>query len=132
MRMPSIALASALAIGLAAPALAQTAAPSQAPQPQRSAPGASSFSDDQVQSFAVAMNAVGELNKKYAGKLQSASGEQERQQVQQQAANEMGQAVTEAGITPQEYNQIAEAAQQDAELRARIGAAMQATGSAPR
>ena len=90
MRMPSIALASALAIGLAAPALAQTAAPSQAPQPQRSAPGASSFSDDQVQSFAVAMNAVGELNKKYAGKLQSASGEQERQQVQQHAAQRDG------------------------------------------
>ena len=126
-----------LAASTAVAALAATAHAQQTPAPQaQAAPPAATqsageISDQKVQSFALAMNQVSSLNQKYSAQLQAAEDDAARTEIQQKAASEMSQAVEQAGITPQEYNQIAQAAQNDGELRARIGQAMQATGQAP-
>ena len=118
------------ALGVTA-AQAQQAAPAQAPQAQAAPQASGEITDDKVKSFALAMNQVSNLNQKYSAQIEAAPDDAARTEIQRQAATEMGQAVQQAGITPQEYNQIAQAAQNDAELRARIGQAMQANGVAP-
>ncbi|MDP1618774.1 DUF4168 domain-containing protein [Phenylobacterium sp.] len=127
-RLPALAAGAALAFGAAGLVQAQTA---EAPAATQQAPAAANITDEQVNSFALAMNEVSSLNQKFSAELQAAPDDATRTQIQQQAATEMTQAVEKSGITPTEYNQIAQAAQADAELRARIGQAMQDNGVAP-
>ncbi|MDP2215616.1 DUF4168 domain-containing protein [Phenylobacterium sp.] len=129
-RLPTLVAASAaLALGAASMAHAQADAAAAPAEP--AAEAATAISDDQVNSFALAMNAVSTLNQEYAAKIQAAPDDAARTQIQQEAATEMTAAVEKAGISPTEYNQIAQAAQADEDLRARIGAAMQANGISP-
>ncbi len=129
-RLPVMAAGAALAFGFAGLAQAQDAGAPAAAQQAPSA-AAANITDEQVNSFALAMNEVSSLNQKFSAELQAAPDDATRTQIQQQAATEMTQAVEKSGISPTEYNQIAQAAQADAELRARIGQAMQANGIAP-
>lgn len=135
MRKPLATLAASaavIALGVtAAQAQTQQPSPAQAPETQGASQAASDITDEQVNSFALAMNQVSSLNQKYSAQIQGASDDTARAELQQKAASEMSQAVQQAGITPEQYNQIAQAAQGDAELRARIGQAMQANGVAP-
>lgn len=124
----SLAAGAAVAALAATASQAQQAAPAQPAAPQAAPQAPANISDDKVQSFALAMTQVSSLNQKYTAQLEAAPDESARTEIQRKAAVEMTQAVEGAGISPQEYNQIAQAAQQDAELRARIGQAMQATG----
>lgn len=88
--------------------------------------GASAFSDTQVSGFASAMNDVQSLNDEYAPRLASESDAAAKAELQREMNTKMTAAVESSGITAQEYNQIAAAAQTDAGLRTRIGQAMQA------
>lgn len=129
-RLPALAAGAALALGVSGLAHAQDAGAPAATEQVPSA-AAANITDEQVNSFALAMNEVSSLNQKFSSQLAAAPDDAARTQIQQQAATEMTQAVEKSGISPTEYNQIAQAAQADAELRARIGQAMQDNGIAP-
>ncbi len=91
---------------------------------------ATAFTDVQVDRFAEAMVDIQALNEKYGPQVAGAADTNARTALQQQMTTEMTAAVTSAGLTAEAYNQIAAAAQGDAELRTRIGQAMQADAGA--
>ncbi len=123
--------ASAMIAALGATAVqAQETAPAQAPQEQAAPQESSEITDEMINSFTLAMNQVTSLNEKYSPQIEAATDDAARTELQRQAATEMGQAVQQAGLTPQQYNLIAQAAQNDEALRLRIGQAMQANGVA--
>lgn len=118
------------AIGLSMPAtgiaLAQTEempapeAPMEAPM-QDMQPAQQEFTEDTLQSFAVAFLQVDEINKTYTPRLQEAATPEEQQQIQEEASQEMVTAVENAdGITVQEYTSIMQAAQADPDLAQRL------------
>lgn len=114
-------------LALAQDASASVTAPAEAPQT-----GATSaaFTDAQIDRFAAAMADVQALNQSYGPKVEGAGDTTARATLQSQLTTEMTAAVKAAGLTAEEYNQIAAAAQGDAALRARIGRSMQAKADA--
>ncbi len=92
--------------------------------------GPATFTDAQIAGFAEAMTDIQALNETYGPQVAGESDATARATIQQQMTTEMTAAVTEAGLTAEEYNQIAAAAQGDAALRRRIGQAMQADAGA--
>lgn len=77
-------------------------------------------SDDQVESFAEAQARVAEIGEKWTPRMQEAESSEDVQKAREQAQQEMVIAVENAGLSVQEYNQIARAAQADEELREKI------------
>lgn len=77
-------------------------------------------SEAKLLQFSMAMDAIGEVGAKYEAEFQEAESAEQAQQIQQQAQNEMVEAVEAAGLTAEEYNAIAQQAQQDEQLRERI------------
>lgn len=122
------AAAAAFALVSAPAAFAQDADGAMAPPVAgaQAETGASAFTDVQVDRFAEAMVDIQALNETYGPRVAGAADTNARAALQQQMTTEMTAAVTETGLTAEEYNQIAAAAQGDAALRARIGQAMQA------
>jgi outer membrane murein-binding lipoprotein Lpp len=82
---------------------------------------AEDYSDTKLQSFASAVIAVNAVVEQWRPQIQAAPSEADKQQMAKQANQEMRAAVdgTE-GITVDEYQAIARAAQADAALMARI------------
>jgi len=82
---------------------------------------AEDYSEAKLQSFASAVVAVNAVVEQWRPQIQAAPSEAEKQQMAEQANQEMRAAVdgTE-GITVDEYQAIAQAAQGDAALMARI------------
>lgn len=82
---------------------------------------AEEYSDAKLQSFASAVMAVNALVEEWRPQIQAASSEAEKQQLAEQANQEMRAAVdgTE-GMSVAEYQAIAQAAQGDPALMARI------------
>lgn len=76
--------------------------------------------DEQVESFAEAQARVAEIGEKWTPRMQEAESSEEVQKAREQAQQEMVIAVENAGLSVQEYNQIARAAQADEELRSKI------------
>lgn len=101
-----------------APAVAQD----QAPAPQMEAPAATpDLNDEKLQSFAVAFLEVTKVTQSYQPQIEAAASDEDREQLQQQASQEMVEAVNGAdGITVDEYNMIIQAAQTDPELAQKI------------
>ncbi|WP_293316474.1 DUF4168 domain-containing protein [Phenylobacterium sp.] len=128
--LPLLAASAMIAALGATAAQAQETAPAQAPQEQAAPQGSAEITDEMINSFTLAMNQVTSLNEKFSAQIQAAPDDAARTELQRQAATEMGRAVQQAGITPQQYNMIAQAAQNDEALRLRIGQAMQANGVA--
>lgn len=124
------AAATALCVAPAAFAQNATAGAGVTAETPSGAAGASAFSDTQINGFASAMNDVQSLNDEYAPRLASESDAAAKAELQTEMNSKMTAAVEGAGITAQEYNQIAAAAQTDAALRSRIGQAMQADAAA--
>ncbi len=121
----SLVVATGLTAGTAY-AQAQQAPATEAPaMPQQAAPQID-VSEQQVSEFADAYVAVQTLSQEYRAKLQNAADAEQTQQIQQQAQAEMKGAITESGLELVEYRQIAQAANQDEELRNRISAAITA------
>ena len=98
-------LAAALFFALAAPA----------------ASGAEEYSQAKLQSFASAVLAVNAIVEQWRPQIQAASSEADKQRMAEQANREMRAAVegTE-GMTVEEYQAIAQAAQADPQLMARL------------
>jgi hypothetical protein len=94
---------------IAAPALAQEAAPAPAPAPQTAAPAAPAapVSDAEVKTFAKAAIAADKVNK-------------DTTLAEADKARKLAEAVTTAGIQPDRFNQIATATGSDAALQKRI------------
>lgn len=82
-------------------------------------------SDEEVQSFAAAMVSVQELGQEWTQRMQETDDQEELSQMQQDAQEEMIGAIEDEGMTVEEYNEIATAAQQDPELAQQIEQAAQ-------
>ena len=111
--LPLLAASAMIAALGATAAQAQETAPAQAPQEQAAPQGSAEITDEMINSFTLAMNQVTSLNEKFSAQIQAAPDDAARTELQRQAATEMGRAVQQAGITPQQYNMIAQAAQND-------------------
>ena len=107
---------------LSAAALAQQSAP----QPQTQTPAVAQqqttveLTDANLLKFSVAMDAIQQVGVKYESKFKAAETPEQAQQVQQEAQGEMVKAVQSAGLTAEQYNAIAQQAQQDEALRNKI------------
>jgi len=71
----------------------------------------------QLQEFAQAEAAVRQVQTKYEGQAQAIETQEEMQTLQQQASQEMVQAIQSTDLSVQEYNQIANLVQADPQLR---------------
>lgn len=87
---------------------------------------AEDYSDTKLQSFASAVIAVNAVVEQWRPQIQAAPSEADKQQMAEQANEEMRAAVdgTE-GMSVEEYQRIAQAAQADTALMARIDQALQ-------
>lgn len=115
-------IAVAVAMGASGAALAQggAGAGGGATAPQQQAAPDIDVSDDQVAAFAEAQTRVAEIGQKWTPRMQEAESKEAVQKARQSAQQEMVIAVENAGLSVQEYNKIARAAQADEDLRGRI------------
>lgn len=106
---------------LSGAALAQqtaTAAPTEAATAMQQSPV--ELTDANLLKFSMAMDAIQLVGAEYESKFQAAETPEQAQQVQQEAQAEMVKAVEAAGLSTDEYNAIAQQAQQDEALRNKI------------
>jgi hypothetical protein len=78
------------------------------------------FDDVTLLKFSMAMEGVQQVGSNYEAEFQNAEDAAEAQKIQQAAQQEMEEAVQSSGLSIAEYNQIAQQAQQDEQLRNRI------------
>lgn len=95
-----------------------------APEHQEAAPGHAGETLDPAtkENFIAAYSDVLQVQNKYSQKLQTASDEQQARKLQEQAQQEMLQAVQANGMTPEEYNQVIRKVSTNPELQAEIEA----------
>jgi hypothetical protein len=108
---------------LPAAALAFLAGSVQAQQPPATPPPTASsedISDEQLEKFSGAFDDIQEIRTKFQQRLESVQDPEQAQQLQQQANQEMLQAVEGNGMDPQEYNEIARAVNGDPEVQKRF------------
>ncbi|RUO66463.1 protein of unknown function [Pseudidiomarina planktonica] len=109
------------AFGMGSTAAIAAPAPQQAQQAQmQQGQDVQVISDAMLEKFADAMSEVRNISNKYAEEFQSAEDAEQAQSIQQQAQQEMVEAVNDSGLSPEEYNTIVQRVQQDEELRARL------------
>lgn len=77
---------------------------------------AADYSDAEIESFTAALLDVQEIGQEWTQRMQQAESEEEIQGMREQAQNEMINAIETHGLTVDEYNEIATAAQNDPEL----------------
>jgi hypothetical protein len=110
-------VAAALAV-FAAPAVAQTPAQPDAPA-QAQPPEPSSISDQKIDAAAAALEKVTDIKRSYEQQLTSAApAEQER--IVSEANTALSKAVTDQGLSVDEYNSIIKVAQADPQVRQKI------------
>lgn len=79
------------------------------------------YSDAKLQSFASAVMAVNAVVERWRPQIQAASNEADKQQMAEQANQEMRTAVEDTdGMSVEEYQAIAQAAQSDPQLMGRL------------
>ncbi|RKF23223.1 DUF4168 domain-containing protein [Altericroceibacterium spongiae] len=105
MKRAAFATIGILSLGMGTAAIAQTASP--AAPAQQAAPGASSYSDAEIQGFVQAFMKVQEINQ-----------DTSMDQTQKQSA--MVNAIEAAGLTPEKFNEIGQASQSDPALAQKI------------
>lgn len=82
--------------------------------------GAAPVTEQQVEKFAEAKDKVLEIQREYTDKINNADDQSEAQQLQAEAQQEMIDAVDDAGIDAQTYNQLATRMQTDDSFRQRV------------
>ena len=97
---------------LATPALAQQQQPQQPPQIE--------VSDSQLDAFVDATVEIVDIREDYQAQAAAVESPEEMGELETQANAEMIEAVEAAGLQVEEYNQIAQAAQQDPDLDQQI------------
>src|SRR5699024_188514 len=124
--MSRIARISGIAVlGLSALAIVPAFAQSQAGQQQSQAPSATQqqqqdFYSDQLQSFVDASSSINDIRQSASQELQQAGDEQDREQIRKQAQSDMINAIKDAGLTLEQYNEIGRAAQSNPELAQKL------------
>jgi hypothetical protein len=83
------------------------------------------LSDKELQKFAKAQNKVQSVREDYSGQLRNVEDTEKAREIQAEMQEEMLQAVKDAGMSAQKYNQVSQAAMQDEKLRKRIENAME-------
>lgn len=102
LRIPAIAAIAALsALAFSFPAAAQSTTPGQ------QAPAAQpTVTEEQIESFVVAARELGEINARYSPQLEQTEDTAKQEQIRREASGNMVEAIREAGLTVEEYNQI--------------------------
>ncbi len=118
--MRNTAAALALVFGAAGGAAAQPADPGQGAYQEPA--GIGPVSDAEIRSFVQAAANVTDVVETYRPQLQAAESEDAAMAIQTEAQDEMEQAITEAGMEMDRYNDIMAAARRDVELSQRIAA----------
>lgn len=80
----------------------------------------SSVSDVTVQHVGKAIRNVTQLRQQYTQRVQASTSQQARQELDTQAQRDMTKAVTDQGLTLQQYDQVIQLAQADPTLRQRL------------
>lgn len=111
-------LASLTLSGAALAQQADTAAPTEAATAMQQS--TVELTDANLLKFSMAMDAIQQVGTEYESKFQAAETPEQAQQVQQEAQTEMVKAVEAAGLSTEQYNAIAQQAQQDEALRNKI------------
>lgn len=110
----------ALSLGAVAPVMAQTAAPAPAPAPQASE---IDMSDEKLEAFVTALLGVEEVRIEYTPQIEAADSEEDQAELVNEANEKIISKIDAVDeLTVDEYVSIAQAAQQDQELGARIAA----------
>ncbi|WP_290648724.1 DUF4168 domain-containing protein [Aquisalimonas sp.] len=78
------------------------------------------FDDETLERFADAYVKVGEIHREYSEKLQGAEATEDAQGLQQEANDEMVQAIQDSGLEVQEYSAVAAALERDPEMREEV------------
>jgi len=107
------------ALFAAALAFSTTGMAQQQP-PQQQPPQDVDFSDVELQSFAEARSAITEIQQDYSQRLQNADDPEKANSLQQEANEEMIDAVEETGLDVESFNTIAMAIQNDPELQQKL------------
>jgi hypothetical protein len=114
MRRMALAGLSVAWIAAAPAALAQAPAPAAPVQTQPA-----NISDQKLDAAAAALEKVSGLKQSYEQKLSSASAG-EREKIANEASDALSRAVTDQGLSVEEYNSIIQVAQNDPQVRQKI------------
>lgn len=123
--LPVLGITALLSLG--GPALAADAggaASGQGPQGATASSPEVKVDDKTVGDFAEAFSSIQQINADLTSQLEAASDPAAAQTLQNEAQTEMVEAVEEAGITVNEYNEIATRLQHDQQLAQRVQDAM--------
>lgn len=114
----TIALATVFAAG--GTAFAQSYGGAAQPGFGETTPATAALTEQTIDTFVDAFVAVQDIREDYTERLHGASDEAEAQALQQEAQEKMLGAVEAAGMSVQEYNEVALALQNDPELMRRV------------
>src|SRR5690554_2175880 len=118
MRIKTPLLAFLTVIGLLFGSLAIAQVPQQ--QPETAPSYGAEVSQNDVDNFVEAYMSVQEINQDYTQRLQDVDDPEQATELQQEAQGKMQDAISEAGLSIAEYQQIANQAGQDDQLRSQI------------
>jgi Domain of unknown function (DUF4168) len=125
-------LAAAFVATAAMPGMAQQSRPGAAAPQTPGAPGAAiqqgDLSDAMVHKVGAALRQTVTIRQKYAEQAQATKSEQQQEALTAQAQTEMMQAISEQGLSVQQYNQVIQMAQADPNLKQRLLSAAQSGG----
>jgi hypothetical protein len=128
-RMAALAAAMTTAVAVA-PALAQQSGrnPATSPMPQGGAAQQGEVSDALVQKVGAALRQTSAIRQQYSQRAQSENSPQRQQELTSQAQVEMVKAISDQGLSVQQYNQVLQMAQADPTLRQRLLSVAQSGG----
>lgn len=89
----------------------------EAPQQQDTMPD---VSEEQIEAFAQAYVQLSQVREEYTARVQAAENQEQARELQQEANDAMTAAIEEAGLSVEEYQQVALAINANAELRERV------------
>lgn len=78
------------------------------------------LNQERLQTFAAVAIEVQRINDDYQSRFSAAGTSEEREKIQQEAATEMTKAVEDNGMTVDQYNEVARAAQADPDVAKQI------------
>jgi hypothetical protein len=118
----------ALSLGAVAPVAAQTAAPAPAEQPEAQQV---EMTDTKLEAFVEALMGVEEVRLDYTPQIEAATSEEDQAELVNQANAEIIEKIEAVpDLTVEEYVTIAQVAQQDQELGARIASLVEEESNA--
>jgi hypothetical protein len=121
MKRASIIAVAAAAIATGPAWMSAAAAQGYGAQPQQEQQQQMpSFSDAELQTFAEAAKEVQQINQEYQPQMQQAQTPEEQQSIRDEATEKMVEAIEQKGLSVEQYNQIASAAQSDPETAEKI------------